>query len=436
MGDHLRDILLGVDFQKLERDGYERQVRGEDAVILAHLHCLPSIQQFFSTLMRDDLAIPGRQIILIPKAYSTIASVEANLRRMGLTVLTNSSPFKPGRYDNFASVSLQSGCRSAVSVCREIMKKGRKPRLVLVDDGGLLTETWWRHYATAGVEVVSVQQTASGVTRKSLPSEIGKIDVARSAAKRQFESSIIAAGVLKKVSDLDVLKVSKRVGIVGVGALGGALAADLSRRGRCVNLYDLKRDYPRPRTSVRYPKLSVFLNDCDLVFGCTGRNFLLADQFQKIKLGHSLHFVSCSSRDVEFLDLLRLGQIKRETIGDGFGRLEVSFRGAKPHFVENGGFPVNFDRRTEQETPDEIALTRALVLAGVFQALCVKVKERHENFLMLSPTIQQVLVHQWLELTRKSATDFGVTADIGSLDWWKDHSVWRGASVETSRFRG
>ncbi len=41
MGDHLWDILLGVDFQKLERDGYERQVRGEDAVILAHLHCLP-----------------------------------------------------------------------------------------------------------------------------------------------------------------------------------------------------------------------------------------------------------------------------------------------------------------------------------------------------------------------------------------------------------
>ncbi len=42
---------------------------------------------------------------------------------------------------------------------------------------------------------------------------------------------------------------------------------------------------------------------------------------------------------------------------------------------------------------------------------------------MLSPTTQQVLVHLWLELTRKSATDFGVTADIGSLEWWKAHSV-------------
>ncbi len=179
------------------------------------------------------------------------------------------------------------------------------------------------------VEVVSVQQTASGGNKEASADEIGKIDVARSAAKRQFESTIIAAGVLKKVSALDVLKVSKRVGIVGVGALGGALATDLSRRGRCINLYDIRRDYPRPRTSVRYPKLSVFLNDCDLVFGCTGRNFLLTDQLQKIKPGHSLHFVSCSSRDVEFLDLIRLGQIKPETIGDGFGRLEVNFAGSK-----------------------------------------------------------------------------------------------------------
>jgi hypothetical protein len=35
MEDRLWDILLGVDFQLLKRDGYERQVRGEDTVILA-----------------------------------------------------------------------------------------------------------------------------------------------------------------------------------------------------------------------------------------------------------------------------------------------------------------------------------------------------------------------------------------------------------------
>jgi hypothetical protein len=422
MKDHLWELLLGVDFQLLVSDGYERQVRGEDIVILAHLHCLPSTIMFFRILMRDDLSVPCRQIILIPKPYSTIAAVETALKKTGMTVVANSQPFKPGYYDSSASVMLKKGCEEANKACQIIKNKGRKPRLVLVDDGGMLTETWWRSFATGNYDIVSVQQTASGTRRVPSAGEVAKIDVARSAAKRQFESRIIAAGVLKKVSDLEVLKLSKRVGIVGVGAVGGALAEDLACRGRCVNLYDIRPDYPRPRTSVRYPKLSYFLNNCDLVLGCTGRNFLHVEQLHKVKPNHAIHFVSCSSRDVEFLDLLRFGQINPSTIGDGFGRLDVNFRGTHRHFIENGGFPINFDRVVEQESPDEIALTRALVVAGIFQALCVKVKERRENFLMLSPSLQRALVQQWLHLTGKSAADFGIGADIDSLDWWKTHS--------------
>jgi hypothetical protein len=160
----------------------------------------------------------------------------------------------------------------------------------------------------------------------------------------------------------------------------------------------------------------------DLILGCTGRNFLPVEQLRKVKPNHEIHFVSCSSRDVEFLDLLRFGQINPSTIGDGFGRLDVTFRGTHRHFIENGGFPINFDRFEEQEGPNEIALTRALVLAGIFQALCVKVKERREDLLMLSPSLQRALVQQWLHLTGKSAADFGIGADIDSLDWWKTHS--------------
>lgn len=422
MEDHLWDILLGVDFQILERDGYERQVRGEDTVILAHLHCLPSTIKFFQTLTRDDLSIPSTQIILIPKPYSTIAAVAATLSRMGLSVLSGSIPFKPGYYDYPASLLLKSGCRKASSVCLGLKKKGRKPRLVLVDDGGMLTETWWRHFETGEFEIVSVQQTASGARRDPRPDEVAKIDVARSAAKRQFEAKIVAAGVLKKAAELDVLKTSCQLGIAGVGALGSALASNLAKSGRCVSLYDVKPEFPRPPKSARYARIGVFLNECDLVFGCTGRNFLKADHLRKIRANHSIHFVSCSSRDTEFLDLLRFGKIERETVGDGFGRLQVSFEGRKPHFVENGGFPLNFDRTKEQEGAEEIVLTRALVLAGIFQALCVKVKERRENVLMLSPSLQQALVYQWLGVTKKSPSQFDAGADVGTLDWWINQS--------------
>jgi hypothetical protein len=422
MKRRLWDILLGVDFHILERDGYQRQVRGEDTVILAHLHCLPSTIELFNMLLRDDLSIPGKQIVLIPKSYSTIESAENNLNKLGIAILSEKAPFKPGYYDSSASSLLKSGCQRAFSICNEVIKRGRKPRLVLVDDGGMLTETWWKNFETGEFEVVSVQQTASGTRREPRPSEVAKIDVARSAAKRHFESKIISAGVLKKISDLDVLKGSERVGIAGMGALGAALAEDLSRREKWVHLYDVKQDYHRPKRSARYSKIGVFLNNCDLVFGCTGRNFIKVEHLRKIKPDHSIHFVSCSSRDTEFLDLLRFGKIKPETVGEGFGRLEVSFEGRPPHIVENGGFPINFDRSVEQESPEEIVLTRALVLAAIFQALCVKVKEKRENALMLSPSMQQSLVSQWLEQTGKNCSDFGVDGGIGSLNWWKGHS--------------
>ena len=111
----------------------------------------------------------------------------------------------------------------------------------------MLTETWWRLYGAQSFEVVSVQQTASGMRRKPEPSVLAKIDVARCAAKRHFESKIISEGVLKKVRALDIIQGASKVGVAGVGAVGGALARSLVAKGKQVNLYDAKASYSHPR---------------------------------------------------------------------------------------------------------------------------------------------------------------------------------------------
>ena len=89
--DQLWDVLLEVDFRVLERDGCELQVRGEEVVILAHLHCLPSIVEFFRFLLTQDLAIPARQIVTIPKPYSTIASAAEEVKKLGVTLIQTST---------------------------------------------------------------------------------------------------------------------------------------------------------------------------------------------------------------------------------------------------------------------------------------------------------------------------------------------------------
>ena len=198
--DPLWDVLLEVDFRVLEKDGYEPQVRGGDVVVLAHLHCLPSIVRLFYILLTQDLSVPAKQVILIPKPYSTIASAADDVRKLGISIIRTDGQFRLGRYDEAVSSHLKEGCRKAHHICCDIVKKGRKPRLVLVDDGGMLTETWWRHFHSSDFEAVSVQQTASGVRREPKPSKLVKIDVARSAAKRKFESRVYIGRRIKKSS--------------------------------------------------------------------------------------------------------------------------------------------------------------------------------------------------------------------------------------------
>jgi hypothetical protein len=415
------DVLHEVDFGLLEEDGYELQVRRDDVVILAHLHCVSSIAKLFHILLKHDVPIPARQVILIPKPYSTIPSVADELGKLGVTIIRTPTHFVPGHYDEAASMHLKEGCKKAVHACFDITKKDKRARLILVDDGGMLTETWWRHFRSPEIDVVSVQQTASGVRREPDPSKLAKIDIARSAAKRKFEARIISEGVLRKVRDLDIIKRITRVGVVGVGPLGCALANRLVEMGKQVNLYDAERYYCQPIGSYPMQSLTKILRLSDLIFGCTGKNFLKSTVLANIK--QSRHFVSCSSRDVEFLDLLRLGTVEKSEQADLFGRMEIRL-GEQTHIVENGGFPINFDRKTEQESAPEIVLTRALVLAGIFQAMCVKLNQRRETELMLSPSIQRALVFKWLELNGRTVEKYLGLCDsaVDRLDWWRENS--------------
>jgi hypothetical protein len=420
--DQLWDVLLEVDFRALEKDGYEPQVRGEDVVILAHLHCLPSIIRLFDMLLTQDLSIPARQIMLIPKPYSTIPSAVEEVRKLGISVVRTPDRFEPGHYDEAVSSHLKEGCRKASNVCFDIAKGGRKPRLILVDDGGMLTETWWKLFRSTELEVISVQQTASGVRREPEPSKLAKIDVARSAAKRHFEAKIISEGVLKKIRDLDIIKDVTRIGVAGVGALGSALVRSLVEMDKQVKVYDIKECYSKPGGSNPVSSLGMLLWHSDLIFGCTGRNFLRIGDLGKRRHPRPIHFVSCSSRDTEFLDLLRLGKVNRDKPSDPFSRLRIILN-ERTHIIENGGFPINFDRYREQENAEEIVLTRALVLAGIFQAMCVKSSQRRENALMLSPGIQRALVLKWLDLTGQKPQKFLDDADgIDNLGWWRHNS--------------
>ena len=430
----LETLLAKIDKTTLYPDTlFQRD--GLRIVALCQLHCLPSTVRLIVRLCSTDIGINPRHIIFVPKSYSTISPSRLELEHLGVQLVDHTERFQPGCYDQSVKNSLVKACHLAGSTCAELAAQGSRVRLVIIDDGGLLTEAWWTQWPTprqasvfdvAGsertfspIETVSVQQTTSGIRRLPHPSQIPKIDISRSAAKRYFESRIIAEGVLSKVRELDLLQEGDPVGVIGVGALGTALAEDLFQQRAEVFVYDIRKRYRLPKGSNKCRTLRTLLSQCRIVFGCAGEDIIDPCILDTLNINsNSITFISCSSRDIEFRRMLRYKGISNGI----YARIAIKTQKGT-HYVENGGFPINFDRVKELKSPDEIALTRALVFAGVLQALCLDCTRLPAGVIRLSPGAQQYIVRSWMEARNETPEKFGVSESaFGNPRWWRTNS--------------
>ncbi|WP_027530809.1 NAD(P)-dependent oxidoreductase [Bradyrhizobium sp. WSM3983] len=413
-GTPLTQLLGQVRPDFLMRDGFAPKSAISEAVIFAHIHCLPSSVELLSFLI-EKVGFDPSKIIVIPKAYSTIPnSLQELKRQMGFRVLLSEGELRRGLYDEYAAVSLNRACE----IADEFGKYERKPpRVVLLDDGGTLTERWFNYGLASRFETVSVQQTTSGLFRPPFHDRrILKVNVAGSAAKRWFESKIIAKGITRKVfariSELE----RRKIGVVGYGAVGKALADAMSAHGADIVVYDKSRDV-RSHRYENAASLDQLLRKAEVIFGCVGKDIFEGCGNALEAMAAPQIFASCSSRDVEFQSLFRYA-IPTES-QNPFE--DVTIRAGGLHNILNGGFPINFDREHEWEEESEIALTRALVLAGVCQALADLEPHAIEgsNIVPLGVEIQKNLVDCWLDINGMSTEQFCVKrADFDNREWW------------------
>jgi release factor glutamine methyltransferase len=252
-------------------------------------------------------------------------------------------------------------------------------RLTLLDEGGLLYESM---PADLAPRTVGVEQTTFG-TRAQWRCPM--VLVCRSAAKLLFESQIIARGILRKLTTMDLLE-SESIGSLGVGALGSQIARALLRQGVTVLASDIGRPPEDLRNLCVTP--AELLAHCPVVLGCTGTDSLDPSELGVIT-GRRI-FVSCSSNDIEFRSIAaRLSRVSR------FGPI-TGYIGTTECVVLNGGFPINFDRQREWEQDDEIRLTRRLVLEGLDQTERIPLHTPGKG-LMLDPRRQLRVLTDWLE---------------------------------------
>jgi hypothetical protein len=113
-------------------------------------------------------------------------------------------------------------------------------------------------------------------------------------------------------------------------------------------------------------EIEEFVDRASVIIGCVGENWLKAGQLPTLrKRDHTL--VSCSSRAVEFESLLKNEETDRHE--EFYATVRCRSEGGITQVILNRGFPINFDRKTEWERPEDIALARAIIFAAVPQAV-------------------------------------------------------------------
>lgn len=426
----LRTFLATINPKSLEGEGYHPSVEPRDCVIVMNIHVLPSSVELIRYLI--FIGFNPDSIIIIPKIYSTIPRAEERIAALGCTIVrTCPEIFTPGYYDKYALKGLQKGVREARATCFEMSAR----RCILVDDGGFLTDHWSSMQKECDpFDAISVQQTASGLyTHRS--SAVRRINVASSAAKKYFESKIIVSGVMQKLSRLHMLSKPKNVAVIGLGRVGQAVAKGLRDGLHTLYTFDSKRDKEIPGVQ---PAASwqECVEKAEIIIGCSGRNFMHFEVSDLFELGFRKKFVSLSSRDVEFKSLI---------LADGrllsdypLRDLRIQAERKLSHLVLNGGFPINFDRKIEWETIEDISLTRGLVLIGILQGLCVPLSHNRATIEKLALRIQQELVSKWLLNKKQSSSDYDVSSEqFKSSRWWHAESggtnyqgTWRRTSDE------
>ena len=339
--------------------------------------------------------VEARNVWLLGKPYSSNQRVAHRLSKLGVTVtIPNEGTWlpggkfeaaidetsnEPGAFDDWFNLQVDSFLAKALAQ----IKGADNRSVLLLDDGGALIKSAAKLKDKR--RFCGIEQTSRGIASAFLASgRFPVVLVACSAVKSFVEPEFVARAAVKKIAQYypEALQV-KKVGIIGFGNLAKYLASYIQQRPDIHNAgqvelelfcFDRNRKPENPVATKGWcaSAADLFAN-ADLVYGCSGEDYGDVAKSHG-KAGQLL--ISISSGDIEFATLLRNMETKEEEDYEDqrnrYGMLAPVKVGGK--IVAHGGFPITFDRSPSSAPLVEMQLTRALLLAGIQQALGLEAK--------------------------------------------------------------
>jgi hypothetical protein len=364
--------------------------------------------------------VPANRIWLLGKPYSSNARITHLLRLMGVTVGSPSNGWRPGEFDSWFEAEAKRFFNKAIA---QLVNDKVIGRVVLLDDGGTLINSGLEASPHPGLNFVGVEQTSRGVsaaTNATFPVVL----VSSCALKAMVEPEFVARAAVHKIAHYYPEALSaKTIGVVGCfGNVGNYLAQYLAARTDVhsqtrILCYDSRSVWANSITFAGagvtdgevkleiVKDVTALFADAEVVYGCTGLDLgkLVKECVRRPQL-----FVSLSSGDIEFATALKNMMSPVSSI---WGPIELKSGGVVAH----AGFPVTFDGAPSSAPLIEMQLTRALLLAGILQAISMPVEASGPR--KLEPEPQWKIWLHWKKIALQNEKKGSALPDPSGIAW-------------------
>jgi hypothetical protein len=369
------------------------------------------------------------------KVYSNSAVVIEKLRSMGVTVLDSVIP-APGEFHR----NFDEDTNRLWRVATEQLARRRIKRVLVLDDGGVcitgVPKEVLQRYSLCGVE-----QTSRGIflfEEKSPPFAV--MSWARAAVKLQIGGPVFSQCFIDRIKTEFVggrLLQGEKLGVIGMGSIGRAVASLAVRHGNEVFYCDPNTELPRALYSrvTRVDSVADLMLRCNYVMGCSGR-----DPFKyKWPLKHKpgINLISASSGDQEFGPIIKdLKQKPRFKVMPDSWDIVSEDGPSGPIRIAYLGYPYTFVSRGIEAAPTEIVqfdtggLLAALVQARLFLEECETGREQNSGIHRLSPHAQRFILKRWvramkdrkIDLEELLRNDPGMLGSAERDDWFIENT--------------
>ena len=413
-------VLLGME-GALRNHGQGRIA--DDVVFVCVQHLLRSTGSLLETLVR--LGANPANIFVLGKLYSSNDQVFRQLRHLGLNVRDSAIP---RRWEEFSHRFDSDVQQLWIEVSRHVQRV--KPRaIVVVDDGGHCITRIPTKLIRA-FQVVGVEQTTSGLRLFRRKPSVPVVSVASAAVKKHVEAPLVAETVIRRLEALRPKFVEQSdFGVVGLGNIGRAVAADLIRLGKNVFVFDHDPVAQRAtKGTVGCTSLRQLIEYSDVVLGCTGTDLPVRTILRRWCRGEKL-LVSCSSENCEFRSLIRDYYVYNEEAFSVYDAdIPVKYGSCEVR-VLCGGFPINFDHSPQSVPDDDIQVTRALLLGAIIQSLLC---HSTAGLYRLDATLQQRITALWFHYCpwRAATYDAALRSHLDDPAWIESESEGTAANCD------